>query len=204
MILSLDLSTACSGWAKYDQNGNLLDYGRITPDIKLHNFLKIKFIVDQLVPHMLEADSLVVEGIFLNTFTGGFHNVTGFELLARLSGAVINAYIQSHQILPMLYKATEARKLVEVKSSSQKAEIQLWAIRKFGVGTPSPDDLENFDALIDASYAELKTDQIKRPAFKSRMDKISKMIEEETGIGEDCADAILLGLAFYNDSRNKI
>lgn len=198
MILALDLSTACTGWAKYSEAGKLLDYGRVIPDDKLHNFLKIKFIVDSLQGHMFEADNLVVEGIFLNTFTGGFHNVTGFELLARLSGAVINSYIDRHQALPMLYKAVEARKLVSVKSTSQKAEIQLWVIRKFQVGESAigEEDLHDFDALIDAAYAELNAKQIKRPAFKSRMDKISHMIEEDTGIGEDVADAILLGLAY--------
>lgn len=197
MILSLDLSTACTGWAKYSEIGKLLDFGRIVPDDKLHNFLKIKFIVDSLAGPMFEADSLVVEGIFLNTFKGGFHNVTGFELLARLSGAVINHYVQNHAVIPTLYKATEARKLVGVKSSSQKAEIQLWVIRNFKVGTVAEDvDLDDFDALIDAAYAELNLKEIKRPAFKSRMDKISHMIEEATTIGEDIADAILLGKAY--------
>ena len=62
-------------------------------------------------------------------------------------------------------------------------------------------NLDDFDALIDASYAELHSEQIKRPAFKSRMDKISKMIEEATGIGEDCADALLLGEAHVQAIR---
>lgn len=203
MILALDLSTACTGWAKYDRQGNLLEYGRIVPEDKLHNFLKIKYTVDQLIPHMLEANSLVVEGIFLNTFTGGFHNVTGFELLARLSGAVINAYCNNHPTLPMLYKATEARKLVGVKSSSQKAEIQLWVLKGFEQVKydMAEVDLDDFEALIDAAYAELSAGEIKRPAFKTRMNHISKMIEEATGMGEDVADAILLGSAYVKDSR---
>lgn len=202
MILALDLSTACTGWAKYDEIGKLLDYGRIIPDNKIHHFLKIKFVVNELAGHILEADNLVVEGIFLNTFTGGFHNVTGFELLARLSGAVINSYLQNHDVIPTVYKATEARKLVGVKSSSQKAEIQLWVIETFKVGEIGKDiDLDDFDALIDSAYAELNSKVIKRPAFKARMDKISKMIEEATGIGEDIADAILLGRAYVEGKR---
>lgn len=201
-MISLDLSTACTGWASYSSSGELLNYGRIVPDDKLHNFEKIKFIVDSLRAGLLEEKDLVIEGIFLNTFTGGFHNVTGFELLARLSGAVINCWLQNHDRIPVIYKATEARKLVGVKSSAQKAEIQIWVIKNFAVGTPGPDDLDDFDALIDATYAELNSKEITRPTFKTRMAKISRMIEEATGIGEDQADAILLGRAYFNDESH--
>ena len=213
MILALDLSTACTGWAKYTPSGELLDFGRIVPDDKLHRFEKIKFIVDKLVPLMLEAKSLTVEGIFLNTFAKGAQNVTGFELLARLSGAVINTYLQNHAILPVLYKATEARKLVGVKGSAQKAEVQVWAIRTFRIGMDAPvcrsldlksttdEELDNWENLIDAEYASLNAKEMVRETFKKHMGAISKTIEDETGIGEDVADAILLGLAYVKDSR---
>lgn len=214
MILALDLSTACTGWSKYTPAGELLQFGRIIPDDKSHRFEKIKYIVNELTPLMLEAKSLVVEGIFLNTFAKGAQNVTGFELLARLSGAVINSYLQNHAILPVLYKATEARKLVGVKSSCQKAEVQVWAIRKFRLGMDVPscslnlkatteEDLDNWEALIDAEYASLNAKEMVRETFKKHMSAISKTIEEETGIGEDIADAILLGLAYVKDIRNE-
>ena len=214
MILALDLSTACVGWAKYDRSGKLLEYGRIVPPEE-HRFLKIKYLVNQLNPLMLEAQVLVVEGIFLNTFAKGAQNVTGFELLARLSGAVINSYLQNHQGLPTLYKATEARKLVGVKGSAQKAEIQLWVIRNFKVGkliaveddtTADIQDiteeyLHDYECLIDAEYASLNAKEMVRETFKKHMSAISKKIEEETMIGEDIADAILLGLAYVKDTR---
>jgi hypothetical protein len=205
MILSLDLFTARTGWAKFKDNGDLNGYGQITPNEKHHNFLKIKYTVQDLVPEMLDCDALVVEGIFLNTFTGGFHNVTGFELLARLSGAVINKWLEIKGKIPVLYKAVEARKLVGVKGNVQKAEIQLWAIRNFNLleNHPNPPDLSIYDHLIEAVYGELNANEIKRPAFKSRMDKISKLIEDDTFVGEDCADALLLGRAYVQDSRNK-
>lgn len=214
MILALDLSTACTGWSKFDEMGNLIDYGRIIPSDKIHAYQKIKFVVEQLQGHMLEADKLAVEGIFLNTFFGNKgqvqHNVTGFELLARLSGAVINSYLQNHDALPTLYKAVEARKLVGVKGSSQKAEVQVWAIRTFGVGkyeveteegkretrVMTPDVLDDYEGMIEAYYAEYTLKQISKAVFKSRMDAISHLIEDETGIGEDVADALLLGLAY--------
>jgi hypothetical protein len=216
VILGLDLSTACTGWSKFDEMGRLIDYGRIVPDAKSHPYQKIKFVVEKLQGHMLEANKLAVEGIFLNTFFGAKgqvqHNVTGFELLARLSGAVINSYLQNHDALPTLYKAVEARKLVGVKGSSQKAEVQVWAIRNFGVGhyftesevegadriegKMTPEILEEYDGMIDAYYAQYTLKEISKNVFKSRMDEISHLIESETGIGEDVADAILLGLAY--------
>lgn len=211
MILALDLSTACTGWSKFTTEGRLITYGRIVPDDKLHSYYKIKYVVEQLQPLLLEAENLVVEGIFLNTWFGQkgqqTHNVTGFELLARLSGAVINSYLQNHEGLPTLYKAVEARKLVGVKGSCQKAEVQVWSIRTFRLGMDVPksslglqaitdDQLDDYEHMIDAYYAEYAMGCISKNVFKSRMDSISHLIEEETGIGEDVADAVLLGLAY--------
>ena len=206
MILALDLSCHRTGWAEMNNDGKLIQYGQITPNDKIHNFLKIKYVVNDLVPHMMDADAIVIEGIFLNTFAGNKSNVTVFELLARLSGAVINKWLELKTIIPILYNASAARTLVGVKSSSQKADVQLWVIRKFNLLENLPHaceiDLTNYDHLIEAAYGELKAEEIKRPAFKARMEKISKMIEEETFVGEDLADAILLGQAYLNDSRN--
>ena len=68
MILALDLSTACTGWALYNTDGALIDFGRIIPNDKDHNFLKIKFIVEKLKVLFKDSHQLIVEGIFLNTF----------------------------------------------------------------------------------------------------------------------------------------
>lgn len=204
MILALDLSTACSGWASYSSSGELMAHGRIVPDDKLHIFEKIKFIVDNLQPGMLEEKELVVEGIFLNTFAKGAHNVTGFELLARLSGAVINAWLQNHNQIPVLYKATQARKLAGVKSTCQKAEVQLWVINNFDVvKNKNEEELADFDHMIEAIYAEYAEDEISKAVFKSKMNKVSQLIEESTDIGEDTADAILLGKAYVEDQRTR-
>jgi hypothetical protein len=205
ILLALDLSSTRSGWAKFLDNGDLLAHGQITPDKDTHIFLKIQYTVAQLVPLMMDADELVVEGIFLNTYKSGKHGVTGFELLARVSGAVINKWLELKTKVPVLYKAVEARKLVGVSGSSQKAEIQLWSIRKFNLlanSTLHP-DLEDYDALIDAEHARLNAGEFKHVTFKVHMGHVSEIIEEGTGIGEDCADACLLGLAYLNDSRNK-
>ena len=208
MILALDLSTACTGWALYNTDGALIDFGRIIPNDKDHNFLKIKFIVEKLKVLFKDSHQLIVEGIFLNTFMGqrgqATHNVTGFELLARLSGAVINSYLQTRDNLPTIYKAVEARKLVGIKGSCQKAEVQIWVLRNYRVNQNiTTEELDNWDCLIEAEYASFNAKEMVKSTFKSHMEKISKTIEEETGIGEDVADSILLGRSWFNDtSRN--
>ena len=116
-LIALDLSTSRTGVAIFSESGELVKRFSIVPDDKLSNFHKIKFIVDELRPHFLEVDDCIIEGIFLNTFAGGLQNVTGFELLARLSGAVIDSWLHIYDKVPVLFKATEARKLAGVKSS---------------------------------------------------------------------------------------
>jgi hypothetical protein len=208
MILALDLSTTRTGWAKYNVQGELLDMGQITPPADLHPYLKIKFVDEKLYALSMDAEFLVVEGIFLNTFAGNKHNVTGFELLARLSGVIINSWLRRSMNIPTLYKATEARPLVGLKGSCQKAEVQLWVIKNFQLDhlkeIPELNEfIEDMEALIDAAYAEKGTKTISPAVFKSRMEKINHLIEDETDIGEDLADAILLGKAYCNGQHNK-
>jgi hypothetical protein len=205
MILALDLSTTCTGIAYFSAAGVLEQYADIVPDDKLHPFEKIHFIVTELIKHFMESDELVVEGIFLNTFAGGLHNVTGFELLARLSGAVIDEWIRMKGKIPTLLKASEARPLVGLKGSCQKAEVQLWVIRNFTNRQFHPEvkGLDDYDHMIDAEYAACITKDISKAVFKSHMEKISKMIQEKSGIGEDKADAILLGAAYVQRKRNQ-
>lgn len=203
-ILALDLSTQNCGFAEFSNDGALLNFGNIIPDQKLHLFQKIKYVTDQLEELIKRNDVVVIEDIYLAVFNG-FRNVVGFVALARLSGAVINAWIQKHDILPVLYKATEARKLVKIKGTCQKCEVQIWVIKNFRVVQNNIEkELDDWDAMIEACYAELGTKEVSRETFKKRMEKISKMIEEVTGIDENQADAILLGKAILNDQNQRI
>ena len=48
MILTADLSLACTGYAKFSKDGKLLEKGRIIPDKDLDNCLKIQYIANKL------------------------------------------------------------------------------------------------------------------------------------------------------------
>jgi hypothetical protein len=198
-VIALDLSTARTGVAKFSETGDLVERFSITPDDKLPNFLKIKFIVDELRPHFLDVDECVVEGIFLNTFAKGAQNVTGFELLARLSGAVIDSWLHIHDKIPVLFKATEARKLAGVKGTCQKAEVQVYIAEKYKFATE--EQLDTFKAMIESEQGALLKEEFTKATWKKHMEQISTYIEGETDLGEDEADAVLLGLAYFEAKK---
>jgi hypothetical protein len=196
MLISLDLSTSKTGVAKFSDDGKLLEYFSIVPDYKLHPYLRIKFIVEELQKHFLETNHCVIEGIFLGIFgMSGASQVVGFETLARLSGAVVNSWLSKYAEIPVLLKATEARALVGVKGNCQKADVQYWVCQKYNYATQ--EQLDTFVGMIEAEIGAFKEKEFTKATFKKHMDQISKYIEGETGLGEDCSDAILLGNAYF-------
>jgi hypothetical protein len=197
-LIALDLSITRTGVAKFKDSGELETYFSIAPSDNLKNFHKIQFIVNELKPHFTNVDQIIVEGIFLGVF-GRFPQVTGFELLARLSGAVINEWLNTKEFYPILLKATETRKYVGVKGTCQKAEVQCWVARKFGYATE--DQLHTFESMIEAEKAALQEGEMTKATWKKHMDQICKYIEGEIGLNEDCADAILTGLAFIEAKK---
>ena len=201
MNIALDLSTERCGIVKFNDE-KILERFSISPDYKLHPYLKIKFIVDNLKPHLKEAENCLIEGIFLNTFASGQHGVVGFETLARLSGAVVNQWLETHEVLPTLLKATSARKLAGVKGNSQKAEIQVFVAQKFNLATE--DQLDDFNSMIDAEVVQLGTKQFTKATWKKHMDQISTYIEGEISLGNDEADALILYLAYEAKRLGKV
>lgn len=194
MNIALDLSTARCGVVEFEDDGTILKTFCITPNDKLHPFLKIKYIVDELRSHLITANNCIIEGIFLAVFAKGKSQVVGFETLARLSGAVINEWLQTHSNIPLVLKATEARKLAGANGSSQKAEIQIWVAEKFKLATE--EQLDEFKGLVEAQKAQLNEDLFTKDTWKQHMGKISSHIEDITGLTEDVADAYILYLAF--------
>jgi len=194
-LIALDLSTARTGVAIFSESGDLVERFSIVPDDKLHPYMKIKFIVDALRPRFLEVTDCIVEGIFLNTFSSGQHGVVGFETLARLSGAVIDAWLHVQDTIPTLFKATEARKLVGIKGTCQKADVQVFIAAKYKYATE--EQLDTFQAMIDSEEGAYLHEDFTKSTWKKHMDNISTYIEGETELGEDEADAVLLGESYF-------
>jgi Holliday junction resolvasome RuvABC endonuclease subunit len=193
MYLCLDLSSSCTGWAKFSRDGKLLKFGRIIPDEKLDPFFRLHYVVNKVRELFTDAEDLVIEGIFLGRFKGKA-NVTTFEYLAKLSGAVIYAWISEKYKIPRIYKATEARKLAGLKGTCQKAEVQMWVIRQHRFSDDHK--IGEWQKIMNDLNDKYLAKDISNSQFKYRAGKLSRTIGEATGIGEDIADSIVLGKAF--------
>ena len=67
--------------------------------------------------------------------------------------------------------------------------------RKFGFATE--EQLNIFESMIEAENGQLQEKEFTKATWKKHMAQISGYIEDQTGIGEDEADAILLGRAYF-------
>lgn len=192
IIIGLDLSTKCTGYSVFDTK--LVDYGRIKPKTTLDVLERIEYIAREmkkiLEPYQGNEVYFIIEDIYLAYHAGG-EQVTGFANLGRISGAIMEVIFELgwHRKDVELIKAISARPKVGVHGNCQKAEVQAWVLR-----TILNKDSQEYEDLIDAIYAEKFSGEISQATFKKRASDISKLIEEETGIGEDIADALLLGV----------
>lgn len=195
MILCLDLSSKCTGWSKFSKSGALLEKGRITPSPEIDPMMKIHYVTDKVKELYTGIDELIIEDIYL----GGFGNVAMLKLLARLSGAIVYSWIVEKYKIPKFYMAVVARPLAGAKGNSHKAQIQLFVIQKYNFA--NKDLINKYEDMIIEVKNRYKAKEIKKGAFKYAMDKISKLIDGETEIGEDTADSIILGNAYFNDKK---
>ena len=106
-----------------------------------------------------------------------------------------NEWLNTHDKYPVLLKATETRKLVGVKTTSHKAEIQVWVAEKYGYATA--DQLDTFKCMIEAENGALLKKDFTKATWKKHMAQVSTYIEGECELDEDCADAILTGVSFF-------
>ena len=191
MVLSLDLSLSSTGFAKFTKDSKLVEKGVIAPDKKLDNYFKINFITRRIEELLENVEEVAIEDLYFGK------NFAGIRNLARLSGAVINQWINRKYKLPHIYMASHARKLVGVSGSAQKIEIQLWVAEKYKFC--KEEIITNYLKDIDTLKLQMIAKQIKKSKYKYQMTKLSNKFEKEIGLGNDAADAILIGLAFQED-----
>lgn len=195
--VGIDASTKCTGYSIFDQNKKLLKYGQFKPKTTLTTLEKIEYIaieVSQLLSSIQainKIEKIIIEDIFLGCFRGK-NQVLGFANLARLSGAIITISIfttgREVEDIIVLRGANVARPIVGLKGNCQKAHVQAWFLKMF-----TEIDTETYDGLIEAIEAKRTVKEIDQKEYRKRMDMVSKLIEDETSISEDIADATLLG-----------
>lgn len=203
-ILALDLSTKNSGWSIFSKDGKLLDTGAITPDEHIEPCFKINFLTNKIKDLFHRAEACFIEGLYYNPYGGsGFDDII---LLAHLAGAVSNEWINYKHNKPYIIKATEARKANGIKGYAHKSEIQVWVLRKYNFAdkkkvTEYEQQIAEHKAAFPTTFkrgiteAQKKVNKSNRGKLKRRLNKLSIEIKKETGIGEDIADAIIIGLA---------
>lgn len=218
MILSLDLSSKSTGWAKFTKDGKLDSYGKIIPDSKIDPYFKVHFVAEKVRELFANSDELVIEDIFLGGFNGKF-NVDTLKYLARLSGAILYTWIVTKYKVPTFMMAVSARPLVGLKGNSHKAQVQLFVVKKYG--NQKKEDIIDFEKKLNLITGQCIITDLKEKAKdykegskketeilkqvksakgkqKSELGKLSELIEEKTGFGEDVSDAIVLNLAYIN------
>jgi len=191
MYLTLDLSTKVTGWSKFSNDGKLMKKGRIIPNKDLDPFFKIHYITEQVRDLYTNVSEVIIEDVFYGK------NFDAVKLLARLSGAIIYSWINYKYKLPHFYVASHARAVVGVNGHAHKSEIQVFVIDKYGFA--GPELIAKYNKRIEELKEENKQKKITRGKYKYQMTKLSELIDEETGIGEDVADSIILGLAFKEE-----
>ncbi len=195
--VGIDASTKCTGYSIFDQNKKLLKYGQFKPKTTLTTLEKIEYVATEVSKLLLDIESInkiekiIIEDIFLGCFRGK-NQVLGFANLARLSGAIIVVSIfatgREVEDIITLRGANVARPIAGLKGNCQKAHVQVWFLKMF-----TEIDTNVYEGLIEAIEAKKNIKDIDQKEYRKRMDMVSKLIEEETSISEDIADATLLG-----------
>ena len=206
--LCLDLSLKSTGYSIFNGNGILIDHHRVVPQTALSISGKIFFIASRIKKLYKQVDNLVIEDVYL-----GITGVVNLVKLSRLAGGIIYSWKSVHKEDPLFLSATHARKLVRLKGNCQKAEVQTFILKKYKF---AGDRLINkyeyeIDELLEEkvlirqekplTVEDKKIKKKKLSKIKYRFDKLSKLIETETGYGEDVCDSILIGLAYYEEKN---
>ena len=193
-ILTLDLSLTAVGWSKFSKSGALLDKGRIIPKEDLPNTAKICYIIDQLKPKYVKVDNVVIEDVYY----GG--NSKTLIWLARLGGAVAYSWFEYSYKIPLWMTAIHARSLVDgIKGNSKKPEIQCFVLEKYGM--LSTESIAGYKSQITKLKNAYKAKEITKYRLASGLTKVSTNIEIATGLSNDEADSIILGLAFQEEYK---
>ena len=208
-LLALDLSLKNSGYALFTRNGHLVEKNSIIPAKELSNVFKMHYIVSNIEKLYDNATDLIIEDLYFGK------NFAGIRELARLSGAVVYSWVKAKYKEPIFYMASTARKLVGINGRAHKAEIQIWVLKKHFKDIK----IEGYENELNTLVASLPiittrkgvsveakaASKKNKNKLKYALNKLSIRIYEETGVGEDIADSIVLGIAFIKDlNRDKI
>jgi hypothetical protein len=193
MYLCLDLSSKCTGWCKFSKDWKLMEKGRISPDTELTPYLKIHFVsekVEQLFPNVEE---LLIEDSYI-----GIDPRVGI-FLARLNGAIGEKWVSHKFKEPKLLNARHIRTLLGMKGNARKPDLQLYVIKNYE--WLKEDKIKFFEKQLAKLEQELKEKKISKGKLATKLKNITLELDKLTGVGEDTADSIIVGLGYQKEKE---
>lgn len=167
MVLSLDLSVNSTGYALFDKDGQIVDYGLITTKIEekgsylwrypLKSVRKCQLAAKQVVAlirsYIKDLDHIVIEEINLNTKK----NMISFKTLAALQFFIMAELSNDEVQLIDMIKCSEWRSAIKLKKDGDwKASAVKYANNYFGTNFEYSDN-DVCDALCQYVGWKIRT-----------------------------------------------
>ena len=163
MILALDISTSCIGYALFDKNEKLIELNYVKFRTKLTLFEKLKEFKKQL-KHLegSNIEHIVIEEP-LKKFAGKFSSANTISLLNFFNGMISANVFETFGVEPIHYNVNTARKnafpTYKAKKTSNENKHQIWTlvrdrephiVWKYGVRNSklSPENFDMCDAAV--------------------------------------------------------
>jgi len=190
MILCLDLSYSNTGYSLFYENGKFKCSGSITPPKKSTNLKAMLYIYNNVVLlfNKYGITQVVIEDVYVG------RNKKVVISLSRLSGSILGLSMLKLKRVPVLISAVKARSDIGIDGSSKKPYIQLHILELFKMVKYSI--IKKYRKDLDRLTATYCNEKVSKSQYTYRLSKISKDIAKTTGLNNDEADSIVLGLAY--------
>ena len=135
MILSLDISTSCTGYCIFDKEGNLIKFGAIDMSKEKSFFKKVDIVKSHLeeIFKTFDIDVAAIEES-LQSFRSGFSSARTLFTLSKFNG-IVQYICYKEGIGLKTYNVNSARKLANIKidrkakaTTKEQVAVQVEAI----------------------------------------------------------------------------
>lgn len=122
MLLSLDISTSCTGYCVFDKGQTLVDYGAIELHKEKDFFKKVDLACDRLeeILSKYKIETVAIEES-LQSFRSGFSSARTLFTLSKFNG-IIQYMCYQKKLKIITYNVNTARRLAEIKIDRKAKE----------------------------------------------------------------------------------
>jgi len=186
--LALDISTTTTGYAILNERGALLKSGQFHMKDRGLSDTRYAHAITEKVVKLIKTQNignLSIEDVYYGK------NIKNVKTWCRVHGAVANYWYKLTEKEPIYMMASSARSRNGLHSQCKKIEVQLAMSHEFGLVDPKI--YYSYCGKLGKLLQQKENKSMSKNKFDYQMNKISKAFEDETGISEHIADAILLG-----------